>query len=259
MLKWFWHWKEQIDPNIMSEQTEKQNKYVSASITTVVVILLLLLFWYVTIDYDIPQLPKETLVEIEIIEPESGGSGSPGSTTPEETSIPQMSLPAPSTEQTNDQTATSVKKTSTTPVKTPDPNSQEENITDKYKGGKPTNNSSSNQPDFGNGSGGSGGGTNGGNGNKPGSGDGNGFSHSFGKRPIRAANITHDCGIKGKIILEVSVAPDGRITILDTDPGSSQSDCLERYAKKFVNGSKFDKVDATSNATGTITINFDLN
>ena len=245
----------------MSEQTEKKNKYISATITTVVVILLLLLFWYVTIDYDIPQLPKETLVEIEIIEPESGGSGSPGAMTPEETSIPKMSLPAPSTEQTRDQTAAPVKQTSTTTVKNPDPNSEEFNPSNIYnkKQNQNNNTSNSNQPDFNNGPGGKGNGNDGGNGNKPGAGDGNGFSHSFGKRPIRAANITHDCGIKGKIILEVSVSPDGRITILDTDPGSTQNDCLERYAKKFVNGSKFDKVDANNNATGTITIYFDLN
>jgi outer membrane biosynthesis protein TonB len=241
----------------MSEQeNERKNKTISGVVTTVITILLFLLFWWYTLDYDVPPLVEEAEVEVELI-PSGGGGGSSSAPTTEQTVVPKISIPAQSTEQTRDQEAVAQKKTSTTPNDSKNTNSNDDfNPASKYsKTSSTTGTSTSTQPDFG----GSGGGSGGGNGTKTGTATGDGgMQHSFGNRKISGPKITHDCQIRGKIIVEVSVAQDGSITILNTDPGSTQNTCLENKAKSLIRSSHFEASTRPGSATGFITINFDL-
>jgi TonB family protein len=241
----------------MSEQeNERKHKTISGIVTTVIAILLFLLFWWYTLDYDVPPLVEEAEVEVELI-PSGGGGGSSSAPTTEQTVVPKISIPSQSTEQTRDPDAVNVKKTSTTPNDSKNTNSNDDfNPASKYsKTSTQNGNNNSNQPDFG----GEGGGDGDGKGPKKGSGTGDGgMQHSFGNRKISGPKITHDCQIRGKIIVEVSVAQDGSITIISTDPGSTQNTCLENKAKSLIRSSHFEASTRPGSATGYITINFDL-
>ncbi len=266
------------------QEKEKKNRLISGTGTSIFFVLLTLFLW--SIKFAQPEeeeLPDENEVEVTLDGGVSGGGGTPGSggapgeDVPADASapqVPQMALPSQSTEQTNDESATAVKKTSTipnntqktdgTPQMTEDEKFAKE-MADRLKNRNKTGGGTGSGPDFGDG--GTGGGTGGGNG--PGSGPGNGagpgglgtggVTHNLGNRSLVGyKKVKNDCNAAGTVKLEVVVQPDGKITSIDEVPGYDDNLCLVNKAKQILRGAYFEAITGSKVATGQITISFKL-
>lgn len=267
----------------MNAATEKKNQRISGVLTIVITVLLFLfVFWYQFSKTDL-LLSEEGAVAVAYGDPDAGGQYD----VPVE---PSYTPPTPSKnednaqEQSNDEDAVATKKTEetkkkieskVTPKETPKEkndaemnksvldamkknNQQKQNSGDGSKSGtqgdpKGTGNNNKGGDGGGSGTNGSGSGTTGG-------GKG-GIDYSFKDREFTAGTISANCNKKGRVIMMVTLKPDGTIICRDVDPSSPiQSDeCLVPAAKKIINKSRFNSSETNVSVEGTITINFKLN
>ncbi|MDP2176496.1 MAG: energy transducer TonB [Bacteroidota bacterium] len=259
----------------MNEATERKHQRISGIITSVISILLLLFMWFYTFNMELPDLSEDGAVAVSYGDPDAGG--------PSEVPVEAESAPAPSqpqvdeaVEQTNDpdavatkQTKETKKKTETkeTPKETPKEEPKDDALDQLLKGKKSqTKTNSGDGTKTGtqgdpkgtgdNNTGGDGTGT-----SKTGSGStgSGGFSHSFGSRTFRAGKTNINCGRAGKVVLEVSLKPDGTIIYEGVSPKSNANTCLEDAARDILKRSSFAPSSNPINVNGEITFIFQLN
>ena len=89
-------------------------------------------------------------------------------------------------------------------------------------------------------------------------GGGTGTTHSFSGRSFRLGSGKNNCNEEGKVVLEVTLLPDGRIRYDNISPLSRASDCLENVAINYLKSSSFNAAANPISVEGTITFTFKL-
>jgi outer membrane biosynthesis protein TonB len=260
----------------MNQATERKHQRISGIITTVISILLLLFMWFYTFNVELPDLSEDGAVAVAYGDPDAGG---PSEVPVEAESAPSASQPKvdESVEQTNDPDAVATKETKETkkktetketPKETPKEEPKDDALDQLLKGKK--NQTKTNSGDGtktgtkgdpkgtgDNNKGGDGTGTSS-KGTGPGAGSG-GFSHSFGNRTFSAGKTNINCGKAGKVVLEVSLKPDGTIIYEGVSPESNANNCLEEAARDILKKSRFASSSNPLVVNGKITFIFKLN
>ena len=209
-----------------------------------------------------PVLNDKGSVAVSLGDPNNGGPEEVPIVAESAPSVPKLSMPE-SYEQTNDQDAVAQKsspeKTAQTP-QNPNQTPKEDDLLSSLKSGKQNQKASAagDGPNFG-----AQGDPNGKQGGDPhgtlaGGNGGIGTSHSFGVRKFYLGNGKNNCNEEGKVILEVTLMPNGSIRYDNVSPRSSGSDCLEKVAINYLRSSSFNAADNPVSVEGTITFTFKL-
>jgi TonB family protein len=85
-----------------------------------------------------------------------------------------------------------------------------------------------------------------------------GTTHSFSGRNFRLGSGKNNCNEEGKVVLEVTLLPDGRIRYDNVSPLSRASSCLENVAVNYIRSSSFNAATNPISVEGTITFTFKL-
>jgi hypothetical protein len=88
--------------------------------------------------------------------------------------------------------------------------------------------------------------------------DGTGMTHSFRGRSFKLGVGKNNCNDEGKVVLEVTLLPDGTIRLDNISPLSKASDCLVNVAINYLKSSRFNESANSVSQEGTITFNFKL-
>jgi|GEM_PF-1757757 TonB family protein len=248
----------------MTPEIERRHRIISGIATSIICILLLLIFWFYNFHYELaPVINDKGAVAVSLGDPNNGGPELVPIQAESAPSVPKLNMPE-SYEQTQDADAVAQKsspeKTTNTP-QNPNQTPQEDDLLSSLKTGKKNQKASASGdgPNFGaqgdpNGKqGGDPHGTLGGTG-----GGGIGTSHSFGVRKFYLGSGKNNCNEEGKVILEVTLMPDGRIRFDNVSPRSNGSDCLEKVAINYLRSSSFNAAENPISVEGTITFTFKL-
>jgi len=252
----------------MDLKNEKKNKFISGTSTAVICFGMFLIFWLYNFHYEleVPKEPDLGAVAVSLGEPDNGGPELIPISAESESSSSSSEASAEANEQTNDPDAVETKKSSetkgqsqTTPTDKPKPvvddalaalnkgksTQRQQNSGDGDKLGPQGDPRGVNGGDPKGQVGGTGGG-------------GTGTTHSFSGRNFRLGSGKNNCNEEGKVVLEVTLLPDGRIRYDNISPLSRASDCLENVAINYLKSSSFNAAANPISVEGTITFTFKL-
>ncbi len=240
----------------MTPEIERQHRIISGISTSIICVLLLLVFWFYNFHYELaPVINDKGAVAVSLGDPNNGGPEEVPIQAESAPSVPKLNMPE-SYEQTQDEAAVAQKNNPEKNNNTP----QEDNPLDQLKDGKKNQKAAASGPgpDFG-----SQGEPNGKQGGDPrgtaaGTGGGIGASHSFGDRKFYLGSGKNNCNEEGKVILEVTLMPDGKIRFDNVFPGSHSSECLAKVAINYLKSSSFNAAENPISVEGTITFTFKL-
>jgi outer membrane biosynthesis protein TonB len=243
---------------------ESKNKTISGISTAIICIIMILLFWLYKFHFEsAPLVEEDSAVAVSLGDPNNGGP----ELVPiqaESAASSSQSTATESVEQTTDPDAVASKQSTdkpSNPNTSYAPTPKEDDLLNSLKNGKKNQQGAAagDGPNFGaqgdphGKQGGDPHGTLGGSGN-----GGIGTSHSFGIRKFYLGSGKNNCNEEGKVILEVTLMPDGKIRFDNVSPKSNGSDCLEKVAINYLRSSSFNVADNPISIEGTITFTFKL-
>ncbi len=251
----------------MDLKNEKKNKFISGTSTAVICFGMFLIFWLYNFHYelDVPKEPDLGAVAVSLGEPDNGGPELIPISAESEASSSSSEASAEADEQTTDPDAVVTKKSSdtkgqsqATPTEKPKPvddalaalnrgksNQKQQNSGDGDKLGPQGDPRGVNGGDPKGQVGGTGGG-------------GTKTSHTFTGRNFNQGSTSNSCNDAGKVVLEVTLLPNGTIRFDNISPLSRASDCLEKEAIKSLRTSSFNSSAKPDIVNGTITYVFIL-
>ena len=250
----------------MNPETERKNRLISAISTALICIGMFLIFWFYNFHYELelPIEPEQGAVAVSLGEPDNGGPEMVPISAESKPSVPTMSQPE-AYEQTNDEEAVATKKSTdvkgkqqTTPTEKPKETDDLLNQMIKGKSNQKPQNAGDGDKT------GPQGDPKAKNGSDPNGqldakgGNGTGTTHSFSGRNFRLGSGKNTCNEEGKVILEVTLLPDGHIKFDNVSPKSQASTCLENVAIYYLKSSSFNAAATPISVEGTITFNFKL-
>ena len=247
----------------MTPEIERRHRIISGIATSIICILLLLIFWFYNFHYELaPVINDKGAVAVSLGDPNNGGPEEVPIQAESAPSVPKLNMPE-SYEQTQDEAAVAQKnnpeKNNNTP-QNPNQTPQEDDALNQLNKGKKNQKAaaSGDGPNFG-----AQGDPNGKQGGDPrgtaaGTGGGIGASHSFGVRKFYLGSGKNNCNEAGKVILDVTLMPDGKIRDITVSPLSNSSPCLEEVAKNYLKSSSFNAAENPISVEGTITFTFKL-
>ena len=251
----------------MDLKNEKKNKFISGTSTALICFGMFLIFWLYNFHYEleVPKEPDLGAVAVSLGEPDNGGPELIPISAESEASSASTPASAEADEQTTDADAVATKKASETKGKsqatpTEKPKEKDDLLNSMIKG-----KSTQKQQNSGDGDNlGPQGDPKGVNGGDPKGqvggtgGGGTGTTHSFSGRSFRLGNGKNTCNEEGKVVLEVTLLPDGKIRYDNISPLSRASDCLENVAINYLRSSSFNAANNPVSVEGTITFTFKL-
>lgn len=252
----------------MDLKNEKKNKFISGTSTALICFGMFLIFWLYNFHYEleVPKEPDLGAVAVSLGEPDNGGPELIPISAESEASSASTPASAEADEQTTDADAVATKKASETKGKSQATPTDKPKPVDDALAALNRGKSTQKQQNSGDGDklgpqgdpkGVNGGDPKGQVGGTGGSG-GTGTTHSFSGRSFRLGNGKNTCNEEGKVVLEVTLLPDGKIRYDNISPLSRASDCLENVAINYLRSSSFNAANNPVSVEGTITFTFKL-
>jgi hypothetical protein len=226
-----------------------------------------LIFWLYNFHYELekPIEPEDGAVAVSLGEPDNGGPDLIPISAESEASSASTPQSSEADEQTTDQDAVATKKASDTKGQSQATPTEKPKPVDDALAALNRGKSTQKQQNAGDGDKlgpqGDPKGVNGGDpkGQVGGTGTGaTGTTHSFSGRSFRLGSGKNNCNEEGKVVLEVTLLPDGKIRYDNVSPLSRASDCLENVAVNYLRSSSFNAATNPISVEGTITFTFKL-
>jgi TonB family protein len=251
----------------MDLKTNQKNKFISGISTAIICMGMFLIFWLYNFHYELekPIEPEDGAVAVSLGEPDNGGPDLIPISAESEASSASSPQSADANEQTIDQDAVATKKASETKGQSQAAPTDKPKPVDDALAALNRGKSTQKQQNAGDGDKlgpqGDPKGVNGGDpkGQVGGTGSGpTGTTHSFSGRNFRLGSGKNNCNEEGKVVLEVTLLPDGRIRYDNVSPLSRASSCLENVAVNYIRSSSFNAATNPISVEGTITFTFKL-
>jgi hypothetical protein len=251
----------------MELKTNQKNKFISGTSTALICLGMFLIFWLYNFHYELekPIEPEDGAVAVSLGEPDNGGPDLIPISAESEASSASTPQSSEADEQTTDQDAVATKKASDTKGQSQATPTEKPKPVDDALAALNRGKSTQKQQNAGDGDKlgpqGDPKGVNGGDpkGQVGGTGTGaTGTTHSFSGRSFRLGSGKNNCNEEGKVVLEVTLLPDGKIRYDNVSPLSRASDCLENVAVNYLRSSSFNAATNPISVEGTITFTFKL-
>jgi len=251
----------------MELKTNQKNKFISGTSTAIICLGMFLIFWLYNFHYELekPIEPEDGAVAVSLGEPDNGGPDLIPISAESEASSASAPQSSEADEQTTDQDAVATKKSSDTKGQSQSTPTDKPKPVDDALAALNRGKSTQKQQNAGDGDKlgpqGDPKGVNGGDpkGQVGGTGTGaTGTTHSFSGRNFRLGSGKNNCNEEGKVVLEVTLLPDGKIRYDNVSPLSRASDCLENVAINYLRSSSFNAATNPISVEGTITFTFKL-
>jgi hypothetical protein len=251
----------------MELKTNQKNKFISGTSTAIICLGMFLIFWLYNFHYELekPIEPEDGAVAVSLGEPDNGGPDLIPISAESEASSARTPQSSEADEQTTDQDAVATKKSSDTKGQSQSTPTDKPKPVDDALAALNRGKSTQKQQNAGDGDKlgpqGDPKGVNGGDpkGQVGGTGTGaTGTTHSFSGRNFRLGSGKNNCNEEGKVVLEVTLLPDGKIRYDNVSPLSRASDCLENVAINYLRSSSFNAATNPISVEGTITFTFKL-